>query len=117
MAPPFGGGGRRARAGPVVTVSTLANAAAPRRGLAAVGAIGGALVVSRAVPHLRHRHAPRHPTSPPTATETLAVPSFLPIIKSVPAETWPAAVVEGVAPGLATVHRHEPHGVTSASQW
>lgn len=92
-----------ATAGTVTTeVSTLQTPLRHAVALAALGAVGGAMVVTGLFLTLGGAAAGVAPAS--VATEVVAVQPVVPVPRSLPAAEWPAAVTSKVAPAVVEVN-------------
>ncbi len=97
-----------------VTVSTIRTPLKHAVGLATLGAVGGALVVTGLFVTLGSDTSAGEFAGTPV-TEVVAMRPFAPVAQSVPADTWPTAVVETAAPGIARLVVTDPQGVTTGS--
>ncbi len=82
-------------------VSTLQTPLRHAVALAALGAVGGAMVVTGLFLTLGGAASSVAPAS--VATEVVAVQSMVPVPRSLPASEWPAAVASDVAPAVVRV--------------
>ncbi len=96
-----------------VTVSTIRTPLKHAVGLATLGAVGGALVVTGLFVTLGSDTSVGEFAAP--ATEVVAMRPFAPVALSVPAHTWPEAVVETAAPGIARVVVTTPTATSTGS--
>lgn len=97
-----------------VTVSVIRTPLKQALGLATLGAVGGALVVTGLFMTLGS-DTQVDEFSAPTATEVVAMRPFAPVALSVPADTWPAAVVQAAAPGIVKLVVATPDGLSVGS--
>lgn len=96
------------RAAAATEVSTLQTPLRHAVALAALGAVGGAMVVTGLFLTLGGAAAGVAPAS--VATEVVAVQAMVPVPRSIPAAEWPAAVTSKVTPAVVEVAAGERTG-------
>ncbi|MFV2040017.1 MAG: trypsin-like peptidase domain-containing protein, partial [Acidimicrobiales bacterium] len=97
-----------------ITVSTVKSPVKQAIGLATLGAVGGALVVTGLFLTIGRDGATTETATQPVI-QTLALDPIVPLMQAVPVDTWPTAVVAEVAPGIGEIAVSGPDGVRKGS--